>query len=332
MVSKPSYGSLESFVAPTAQAGAGATRDGYGAALLDLARVDPRIICLGADLTAPTETDLFRDQIPERYLQVGIAEANMIGVAGGLARAGYIPFVHSFCVFLTRRSYDQVAMQVAYPQTNVKLVGFMPGITTALGVSHQAIDDIALMRALPNMTIIEPSGPHQIRAAVEAAARHAGPVYLRLKRRDETEKANVPTGPFALGRMNMLRDGSDALIVACGMTTNEALEAATQLERDGISSGVIEMPTIKPLDRTLVDAARKVATVVTVENHSIVGGLGSAVVELLMDHGVNARVRRLGLPDTFALGASTRFLMEKFGLDAHRVAQVVREASKRRAS
>src|SRR5580693_4959435 len=152
----------------------------YGQALLAAAKANDRIVCLGADLSQPTETYLFRDELPDRFFMLGIQEANMIGVASGMARCGDIPFAHSFCVFVTRRVYDQVAMQVAYPRTNVKIVGFIPGLTTQLGVSHQAIDDIALMRSLPNMTVVEPCGPEQVPAAVQAALAHEGPVYLRL--------------------------------------------------------------------------------------------------------------------------------------------------------
>src|ERR1700761_7938660 len=154
----------------------------YGQALLTLAKQDTRIVCLGADLSQPTETHLIRDQLPAQFFSIGMQEANMIGVAAGMARCGDIPFAHTFCVFATRRVYDQLAMQLAYPRANVKVAGFMPGLTTPLGVSHQAIDDIALMRALPNMVVIEPSGPEQVEAAVRAAAAHDGPVYLRLQR------------------------------------------------------------------------------------------------------------------------------------------------------
>lgn len=295
----------------------------YGEALLQAARRDDRIVCLTADLTLPTETDLFRDQIPDRFHQVGIAEANMIGIAGGMARSGDIPFVHSFCVFATRRCYDQIAMQVAYPRANVKVVGVIPGLTTLLGVSHQAIDDMALMRALPNMVVIEPSGPAQVRSAVAAIADYDGPVYLRLKRADGTERMESGDSPFPIGKMRLLRHGADGLIVACGMMVDKALAAADRLAGEGLEMTVVDMATIKPLDPNLIDLARTMPLVVTAENHSIIGGLGTAVAELLMEADVQVRFRRIGVRDTFAEGGTTDYLFRKYGLSAEALAQTV---------
>lgn len=304
----------------------------YGEALLEAAKRDERIVCLTADLTLPTETDLFRDGIPERFHQVGIAEANMIGIAGGMARGGEIPFVHSFCVFATRRCYDQVAMQIAYPRANVKVVGVIPGLTTLLGVSHQAIDDMALMRALPNMVVIEPSGPAQVRAAVAAIAAYDGPVYLRLKRADGAEKAAEAASDFKIGEMRVLRWGTGGLIVACGMMVDIACDAADRLAGEGVDVTVVDMATIKPLDPALVDLARKMPLIVTAENHSIIGGLGSAVAELLMENDVHVKFRRVGVRDTFAEGGTTSYLFEKYGLSAGALAATVREAAKSAAS
>jgi len=309
-----------------ARGGSAATaRKHYGEALLQAARDDERIVCLTADLTLPTETDLFRDQLPERFHQVGIAEANMIGIAGGLARSGEIPFIHSFCVFVTRRCYDQVAMQVAYPRANVKIVGVIPGLTTLLGVSHQAIDDIALMRALPNMTVIEPSSPDQVRASVAAIAKYDGPVYLRLKRTDGTERAGETASEFTIGKMRVLREGRQGLIVACGMMVDIALSAADELSREGVEMTIVDMSTIKPLDPDLIDLARRMPLVVTAENHSIIGGLGSAVAEMLMESDVSSKFRRIGVRDTFAEGGTTPFLFEKYGLSANALAATVRQ-------
>ncbi|MGN7292535.1 transketolase family protein [Rhizobium sp. SAFR-030] len=313
-------------------ASAANARKHYGEALLDAARSDDRIVCLTADLTLSTETDLFRNQLPERFHQVGIAEANMVGIAGGLARSGEIPFVHSFCVFVTRRCYDQLAMQVAYPRANVKIVGVIPGLTTLLGVSHQAIDDIALMRALPNMTVIEPSSPDQVRAAVAAIARYDGPVYLRLKRADGIENTDDSASDFTIGKMRVLRDGRQGMIVACGMMVDIALSAAEALSLEGVELTVVDMATIKPLDPALVDLARQMPLVVTAENHSIIGGLGSAVAEMLMENDVQAKFRRVGVRDTFAEGGSTAYLFEKYGLSAEAMAATVREALAKPAS
>jgi transketolase len=305
---------------------AGAVRRYYGEALLQLARQDPRIVALTADLTLSTETDLMRDMLPERFHQVGIAEANMIGMAGGMARSGEVPFVHSFCVFATRRCYDQIAMQVAYPNLNVKIVGVIPGLSTMLGVSHQAIDDIALMRALPNMTIIEPSGPDQVGPAVRAAAAHDGPVYLRLRRADGTEPATPDGPPIVIGQMRPVQPGGDGVILASGMMLSAALEATKILADEGLEVAVIDVPTPKPLDPAIAEIARDAPVVVTVENHSIIGGLGSAVAELLMEAGVRTRFVRVGVRDVFAEGGTTKYLFEKYGLTPQAIVSAFRSA------
>ena len=301
------------------------TERSYGKALLDLAEADERIVCLGADLTQPTETHGFRDTLSDRFVMLGIAEANMIGVAAGMARCGDIAFAHTFSVFATRRCYDQVAMQVAYPRTNVKIVGFMPGLTTPLGVSHQAIDDVALMRALPNMTIVEPSGPEQIHAAVRAVAALDGPVYLRLPVATRRPDDSVPLRAMTIGKGEVLRQGDDIAIITAGVTVPAALEAAETL-RPEIGAMVVNMHTIKPLDTDLVQSlAASHRAILTLENHSTIGGLGAAVAEVLATSGRATRFAMLGVPDTFAEGGSTPYLMRKFGLDSGSVARRCRE-------
>ncbi len=304
----------------------------YGDALVGAARRDSRIVCLSADLRGSTETDRFAAELPERHVEAGIAEANMIGMAAGMARCGDVPFAHSFSVFVTRRCYDQIAMQVAYPKLPVKIVGFLPGLTTALGVSHQAIDDIALMRALPNMTVVEPSGPEQLASAVEAALAVDGPVYLRLKRPD----AGVPIGaarPLRLGRGEVLRRGADGAIFACGVTVGAALQAADALAKQGTEAAVVNMATLKPLDEALVvEYARATGLIVAAENHTIIGGLGSAIAETLMEAGVAAGFARVGVADRFAEGGSTPYLQAKYGLDATAIVQAYRRAEARRAT
>jgi transketolase len=302
----------------------------YGDALLAAARRDQRLMCLCADLRGPTETDVFARELPERFIDAGIAEANMIGMAAGMARCGDIPFVHSFCVFVTRRCFDQIANQIAYPALPVKIVGFLPGLTTTLGVSHQAIDDIALMRALPNMTVIEPSGPAQLGAAVGAALAVDGPVYLRMKRPDQANPDLAPRG-LTPGRGEILRSGRDGAIVACGLMVAAALQAADQLAEQGIDAGVINMATIKPLDETLVvEAARRTRLIVAAENHSVVGGLGSAIAETLLEAGVAVGFARVGVQDRFAEGGSTPYLHAKFGLDAKAIVAAYKRAAQRR--
>jgi len=303
----------------------------YGDALVAAARKDPRIVALCADLPGPTETDLFQAELPDRYFEAGIAEANMIGMAAGFARMGQIPFVHSFCVFVTRRAYDQVANQVAYPKLPVKIVGFLPGLTTMLGVSHQAIDDVALMRALPNMTVIEPSGPEQLAGAVTAALETPGPVYLRMLRGDAASAGIAPKPLLRTGEV--LRRGLHGTIFASGLSVAAALEAAETLAKDGSDVSVVNIATVKPLDTALVvELAKSTGIVVAAENHSIIGGLGSAVAETLMEAGVPAGFARVGIQDTFAEGGTTPYLQAKYGLGAKDiVAAYGRAAAQRHA-
>ena len=297
----------------------------YGNALVDLAAVRPEVVCIGADLTGPTETEMFRDTIPERFFNLGMAEANAVGVAAGMARAGDIPFVHTFAVFATRRAFDQVAMQVAYPRTNVKLIGFMPGLTTPGGVTHQAIEDLALMRSLPNMTVIEPADARQIREAVTALADHQGPVYMRVKRGEVPLLAESQSRSFSLGKADALREGSDAVIFACGLMVTLALEAAERLSGEGMDVAVVNVHTLKPLDtETICELADRTGAVVIAENHSVIGGLGSAVAEALFDAGVRCRGTRVGILDTFAEGASPGYLFDKYGLSTEAIVDACR--------
>ncbi len=315
------------FTATRAQGGSTYPRV-YGEALLELGRERPEVVCLSADLTSSTEIDLFRDALPERFVNLGIAEANAIGVAAGMARCGDIPFFHTFSVFTSRRPFDQIAMQLAYPRTNVKLVGFLPGLTTLLGVSHQAIDDLAILRALPNMTLIEPSGPEQMRAALRAAADHRGPVYLRMKRAEFRPEREAP---LVIGRGEVLRAGQDGVFFACGLMVQVCLAAAAELAQQGATVAVVNLPTLKPLDHELViEYARRCGVVVTAENHTIVGGLGSAVAETLMEKGVSAGFARVGIMDTFGEGGSTPYLLKKYGLTTESVIAGFRRAQQSR--
>ncbi|MBX3596528.1 MAG: transketolase [Rhizobiaceae bacterium] len=302
----------------------------YGEALVELGQQNPDVFCLSGDLTPATEANLFRDQIPERFLNFGIAEANMIGAAGGIARSGGIPVVHSFSVFLTRRAYDQVAMQVAYPRTNVKLAGFLPGLTTLLGVSHQAIDDVALMRALPNMTIIEPADADELRASLFAAAKMNGPVYLRLRRADLQPIQTQKPRQFEIGKGQLVRDGNDAVIFASGMMVSLAVQAAELLQEKGISAAVANIHTIKPLDVEFVTSlVRDRRLVIAAENHSIIGGLGSAVCEAVAEAGLGAVVERVGIRDVFAEGGTTAYLFQKYGLSAEAIVDACLRAEMR---
>jgi transketolase len=295
----------------------------YGRALVEVARERPEVLCLGADLTRQTETDLFRDTLPDRFFNAGMAEANAIGIAGGLARAGHTVFFNTFGVFATRRCFDQIAMAIAYPRLNVKIVGFMPGLSSPGGPSHQAIDDVALMRALPNMTVVDAADAVETRAAVRAIADVPGPAYLRLKR-GEIPVIFDADHELSLTRVRVLRPGSDVALVASGMMLAAALTAARTLEEHGLSAGVVNSPVIKPLDADgVVAACRGARAVITAENHSVVGGLGTAVAEALAEAGIGVPLRRVGVQDRFAESGSRAFLFAKYGLDA---ATIVRQA------
>lgn len=298
----------------------------YGDALLAAAKKDERIVALTADLATPTETDIFRDELPERYHNVGIAEANMIGLASGMARAGEIPFVHTFCSFATKRCYDQITMQAAYPNLPIKIVGFLPGVATLLGVSHQAIEDVAIMRAIPNLVVLDPSGPEYHASAVDVALAHDGPVYIRLKRPESPPENDIVPKEFTKGEGILARDGGDLTIIAAGLSVTEALAAADRLAVGGIEASVVDMASIKPLDADLViDRAKVTGAIVTAENHSVIGGLGSAVAEVLCDAGIGLPFKRVGLADRFAEGGSTPYLMKKYGLDSTAIVKAARD-------
>ena len=298
----------------------------YGETLLKIAQENESVVALTADLTASTECELFRDAYPKRFFTTGIAEANMVGIASGMARTGDIPFVHTFSVFLTRRCFDQVAMQVAYPKTNVKLCGFLPGLTTLLGVSHQAIDDNAMMRVLPNIVIVEPCGASQIEAATIAAYNHNGPVYLRMHRPIHPLKDNEIKLSLEIGKGQILRKGQEVIIFASGLMVEEALKAAEILESTGVSASVANIHTLKPIETDfIIEHSKDKSVVITAENHSIIGGLGSAVAEILMEAGIKKKFRRVGVQDVFAEGASTDYLFEKYGLSARKISLEVQE-------
>lgn len=287
----------------------------YGAALLALAKERDDIVCLSGDLTRQCEVDLFQEVLPERFIHAGMAEANMIGIAAALARTGLIPFVHTFGVFATRRPYDQIVNAVAYPALPVRIVGFMPGISSPGGPSHQAIDDVSLMRTIPNMTVVDVADAVETRQVVRAIADLPGPVYVRLKRGeipvlfDEAHELSLTTA-------QQLTEGTDATIFASGMMLAAAVGAQRALAAGGLGVTVVNVPVIKPLDEATV---RRTAggrrAVLTAENHLTVGGLGSAVAEVLAEAGGCPPLTRVGLRDTFAEGAASGpYLFDKYGL------------------
>jgi transketolase len=302
----------------------------YGRALVELARTREEILCLSGDLTRQTEIDLFQEEFPERFIHAGMAEANMVSLAGALARRGFLPYVHTFGVFATRRPFDQIVNCVAYPNLPVRLVGFMPGVSSPGGPSHQAIEDVTLMRALPNMTVVDVADANEIRQAVAAIVDVSGPVYLRLKR-GEIPVIFGGDHEFSLERVQVLEDGEDVLLVASGMMVSAALTAAQVLRASGVSVGVMNVPVIKPLDTTgILDALSKTRAVVTAENHTVVGGLGSAIAEVIAEAGLARRLRRVGLHDTFAEGAKdATSLFRKYGLSTQDVVDAAWDALER---
>jgi transketolase len=286
----------------------------YARAFETFASARPEVLCLSADLTSSCEVDGFRDRYPDQFLSLGMAEQNMLSFAGGLAMQGYRPFIHTFSVFLYRRPYDQLINSIAYSNRKVRMMGFLPGITTPGGITHQAIEDISVMRAIPNMTVLETGDATEVESVLDVADSIDGPVYVRVLR---GEVPRLFSTPFEFNRLRTLSEGDDILVVTSGVCTEEALRAAGPLGDRGIGIHHLHASTLKPFDRnSLVAAARGKKGVVTLENHTINGGLGSLVAEILAEEGLGIRLRRLGLEDTFAHGASKAYLMKKYALDA----------------
>ncbi len=303
------------------------TREAYGQALVDLAgRYD--YLVLDADLSKATQTVLFSKAHPDRFFNMGIAEANMMAVAAGMAACGETVFASSFAVFAAGRAFEQVRNSIAYPKLNVKIAATHGGVLIGQdGGSHQAIEDLSLMRTLPNMTVIAPCDEHSAKKAVEAALQIDGPVYLRFGRfAPDADVYTAADAPFTVGKGNVLREGADVAIFAIGDLVCMALEAAKALEAQGVSAAVVDLHTVKPLDRQLVlDMAQKTGHLVTAEDHSIIGGLGSAVAEVLSEQPL-ASLRRIGLNDTFGVTGSREDLARHFGLTPQHIAQVCLES------
>ncbi|SHI55023.1 transketolase family protein [Desulfofundulus thermosubterraneus] len=303
-----------------------ATRDAYGKALVELGRENPDVVVLDADLAKSTKTIEFAKHFPERFFDMGIAEQNMMGTAAGLAAAGKIPFCSTFAIFATGRAFEIIRNSVAYSRLNVKIAASHAGITVGEdGGSHQSVEDIALMRSLPNMTVLVPADAVETRAAVRAAAQIQGPVYIRLGR-PGVPVLHEDDFHFEPGRAVTMREGNDATIIATGIMVAAALEAAGMLEQEGIRVRVVNMHTIKPLDEeAVIAAARETGVIVTAEEHSVIGGLGGAVAEAVCAHHP-VPVCRVGVPDVFGESGKPGELLEKYGLTAAHLAAKVREA------
>ncbi len=302
-----------------------ATRESYGNALAELGREHEDVVVLDADLAGATKTSIFKKAFPDRHIDCGIAEANMMGIAAGLATTGMVPFASTFAMFAAGRAFEQVRNSIGYPHLNVKIGATHAGISVGEdGASHQCNEDIALMRAIPGMTIINPSDDIEAKAAVKAAYEMEGPVYLRFGRLAVPVINDRPNYKFEIGKGVILRDGSDVAIIATGLCVSSALEAADRLSEDGINAMVINMHTIKPLDKELVrKAAKKTGKIVTVEEHSVIGGLGGAVCEALCDS-EPVPVKRIGMNDVFGESGPAAALIEKYGLDGKGVYRAVK--------
>lgn len=306
-----------------------ATREGYGKALIELGKEDGRIVVLDSDLAAATKTGMFQKVFPERHINCGIAEANMMGIAAGLAAAGKIPFASSFAMFAAGRAFEQVRNSIGYPHLNVKIGASHAGISVGEdGPTHQCNEDIALMRAIPGMMIINPADVIEAEMATKAAAAYDGPVYLRFGRLAVPVINDRPDYKFELGKGIVLREGKDMTIVATGLTVAASLEAAKMLEADGIQAKVINIHTIKPLDEELiVQAAKETGLLVTVEEHSVIGGLGSAVCDCLSEK-APTRVVKIGINDVFGESGPALALLHKYGLDAEGIYARIKQISR----
>ncbi len=303
-----------------------ATREAYGEALVEAGRQNPNIVVLDADLSVSTRTALFAREFPDRFFNMGIAEANMIGVAAGLASAGKIPFASTFAVFATGRVYDQLRLSVAYPKLGVKIAATHAGLTVGEdGASHQALEDIALARVLPNFTVIVPADAAETRSAVRAAIDHDGPVYLRLGRSAAPDI--YPAGHrYVVGRHDIIKEGRDVALVACGVMVDACLQAAVTLAAEGILAAVVNASTIKPLDtETLLKVATGTGAVVTAEEHSVIGGLGGAVAEFLSGRRP-VPVVRVGVEDRFGQSGKPASLLAAYGLNAAAVVAAAKRA------
>ena len=304
-------------------------RNYYGKALAELA-ADPRVVVMDADLAGSTKTSEFQKVCPERFVEVGIAEQNMIGIAAGLAASGKVVFASTFGIFATGRCWEQIRLAVAYPKLNVKICATHCGITVGEdGASHQALEDMAIMRSIPNMTVLCPADAYEAFAATKALAEYDGPAYMRMGR------ANFPViteegAPFVIGKARVMREGTDVTLIGCGQMTALCLKAADMLEADGISAEVLNISTIKPLDSAAVVASvSKTGCCVTAEEHSIIGGLGSAVAEALADS-CPAPLERVGIMDTFGESGKPAELMAKYGLTAEHIADSARKSVSRK--
>jgi transketolase len=307
-----------------------ATRDAYGEVLAELGAENENIVVLDADLSGSTKTAVFAKKFPQRFFNMGIAEANMVGTAAGLAAAGKIPFLSTFAIFAAGRAWEQIRQSVAYPKANVKIVPTHGGVTVGEdGGSHQSVEDIALMRAIPNMTVIVPADAAETRKAIRAVAEHKGPVYVRLGRNKVPSIFDEEFG-FEIGKGCEVKPGTDLTFITTGIMTGQAVIAAELLNKEGISARIVHMATIKPLDREIIlKAAEDTGAIITAEEHSIIGGLGSAVAELLAET-LPTPLKRVGVRDRFGTSGKAEELLKYFGLTPDDLVEAAREVLARK--
>ena len=297
----------------------------FGHALVRAAARDARIVGLTADLGKYTDIHVFAEKFPTRFFQMGMAEQSLIGAACGLARTGLVPFATTYCVFATRRAYDFIAIGAALGRVNVKIVAGLPGLTTGYGGTHQGIEDLALMRSIPGLTVIDPCDATETAQATAAIAVHDGPVYMRLLR-GVVPVTLEPDYKFEIGKARLLRDGADVAFISTGLMTTRALEAARTLAATGVKAAVLHVSTLKPFDRAGVAALlARVPRVVTAENHMITGGLASAVADLAVDERLAIKLKRVGIPDCFCESGSLPYLAERYGMTAAHLASAAQE-------
>ena len=303
-----------------------ATRESYGNALAELGAQYPDLLVLDADLAGATKTSTFKKAFPDRHIDCGIAEANMTGIAAGLATTGKIPFISSFAMFAAGRNFEQVRNSIGYPHLNVKIGATHAGITVGEdGATHQCLEDLALMRTIPGMTVIVPSDDIEAKAAVKAALDYEGPVYLRFGRAAVPVFNDYEGYKFEIGKAQVLKEGTDVSLIANGVLVAEALVAAEKLEAEGVSCEVINMATIKPIDAdAIIKTASKTKKVVTLEEHSVIGGLGGAVAEVLAEN-CPTKMKRIGVNDTFGQSADAKTLMKYYKLDAEGIYSTIKE-------
>lgn len=306
-----------------------ATREAYGKALAEIGVKNEKIVVLDADLSKSTKTADFKNVCPERFFNMGIAEGNMMSVAAGLATCGKIPFASTFAIFAAGRAFEQIRNSICYPKLNVKICATHAGLTVGEdGASHQAIEDLSIMRSIPNMTVICPSDGVETKAAIKAVAEYNGPCYVRLGRMAVNTINDENTYKFEIGKGVEIKEGNDVTIIATGIMVDEAIAASEELAKDGISARVINIHTLKPIDKEIIiKAAKETGAIVTAEEHSIIGGLGSAVCEVLAEE-CPVPVKRIGVRDTFGESGKPNELLEKYGLKAKNIVDAVKALKK----